>query len=102
MIKSGESFIKHSYYIMPFIPVMAICAGYFISPIKVKWLRSVFLLAVVVEGILNLQHDFMPKQSKNYLLQLENIADDYTNPSDLIVINSNLNSRGLYLVHTIG
>jgi len=102
MIKSGESFIKHSYYMIPFIPIMAICAGYFISLIKLKWLRSVFLLAFVVEGVLNFQHDFMPKQLKNYLLQLENIAVDYTNPSDLIVINNTLNPRGVYLAHRKG
>ena len=102
MIKSGESFIKHSYYMIPFIPVMALFAGYFISLIKVNWLRTILLLAVVTEGVLNLQHDFMSKPSKNYLLQLENIADEYTNPNDLIVINNTLNPRGLYLAHRKG
>ena len=102
IIKSGESFIKHSYYMMPFIPVMALFSGYFISVINVNWVRTILISAVVIESVLNLQHDFMPKTSKHYLLELENVADTYSLKDDLIVINNSSNPRCLYLAHRKG
>ena len=102
MIKSGESFIKHSYYMMPFIPVMALFSGYFISVVNVNWVRTILISAVVIESVLNLQHDFMPKTSKHYLLELENVADTYSLKDDLIVINNSSNPRSLYLAHRKG
>jgi hypothetical protein len=34
MIKSGRNFYHHNYYIIPFVPVMALIAGYGLSKIK--------------------------------------------------------------------
>ncbi len=102
MLKGGETFAHHTYYIMPFIPAMAIFAGYSISLINLSWLKTVFIIAIVVEGVLNLQHDFMLKQAPSYLLRLDKVADMYTSKEDLIVINNSLNPRSLYFSHRKG
>lgn len=102
MLKGGETFAHHTYYIIPFVPAMAIFAGYFISVINVNWVRTILISAVVIEGVLNLQHDFMPKTSMHYLLELEGVADAYSSKDDLIVINNTSNPRCLYLAHRKG
>ena len=102
MLKGGETFAHHTYYIIPFIPAMALLAGVFIGRVKTNWIKIAFIIAIVAEGVLNLQHDFMPKTSQHYLLELEKITDKYTSKSDLIAINNGMNPKFLYLAHRKG
>lgn len=102
MLKGGETFAHHTYYIISFAPAMALFAAFFISSLEIKWLRILLMLAIVVEGVLNLQHDFMPKPSENYRLKLETVADEYSVKSDLIAINNEANPASLYFAHRKG
>jgi 4-amino-4-deoxy-L-arabinose transferase-like glycosyltransferase len=102
MLKGGESFVHLSYYIIPFVPIMVLIASYGISNIKWDWVKYAFIFAVITEGIINQQHDFMPKQSQNYKLELENIANQYTLPGDLIAVNNDFNPSYLYFSHRKG
>tara|TARA_B100000809_G_C15059022_1_gene501667 strand:- start:717 stop:1388 length:672 start_codon:yes stop_codon:yes gene_type:complete len=102
MLKGGETFAHHTYYIISFVPAMSIFAAYFVSLIKLKWLKIILILTVVVEGVLNLQHDFMPKPAENYRLKMENVADNYTAQNELIVINNEANPASLYFTHRKG
>ena len=102
MLKGGETFAHHTYYIISFVPIMAIFASYFTNLITLKWLRNGLVVVVILEGILNLQHDFMPKPALNYRLKFEDLADVYTTKSDLIMVNNEVNPSALYFAHRKG
>ena len=102
IFKSGYFFYHHSYYIIPFVPVMALLAGYTISLLNKKSIL-IFLVAVgVIESIANQQHDLFLKPSEKYKLELKDIAQTVSNPSDLIIINGNGNPQQLYLSNRKG
>ncbi|HET6227584.1 MAG TPA: glycosyltransferase family 39 protein [Bacteroidia bacterium] len=102
MMKSGSNFSAHSYYIIPFVPVMCLFAAYAIFHLKNKTILLVLLLILTAENIANQQHDFIIKKSERYKLSLESIADRYTKRNDLVVINCGINPQELYLMHRKG
>lgn len=102
MLKGGETFAHHTYYIISFVPIMVVFAAYFTSLIKQKWLRIGLVSIVVIEGVLNLQHDFMPRPNLAYRLDFENISDKFTKKQDLIAVNNDGNPALLYFAHRKG
>lgn len=102
IFKSGYFFYHHSYYIIPFVPVMALVAGYAISLIKKQWLYIAVLSIGIIESIANQQNDFFNKETEKYKLNLEVIADSISKRNDLIVINGNENPQQIYLAHRKG
>jgi hypothetical protein len=102
MAKSGFYFYHHSYYIIPFVPVMALVAGYGVSKIRNSWVFSVLLLLCTIESIANQQHDFFVKDSERYKMKLEAVADSLSDRNDLIAINGNGNPQLIYLSHRKG
>ena len=102
MLKSGHYFYHHNYYIIPFVPVMAIVAGFGIAQIKTKWIFILALTAGSIEAIANQQHEFFLKDSEMNKMDLEGILDLYTDRSDLIAINGNGNPQLIYLAHRKG
>ncbi len=101
MIKSGSVFSTHSYYILPFTPVMAIIGGYAISHIPSRF-YFIPLIVIALEGILNQQHDFFIKKSELYKLNLEQIADSLGNRDDLFIVNDKGSPQILYFTHRKG
>jgi hypothetical protein len=102
IIKTGFVFSVHNYYVIPYVPVMAFVAGFAIVEIKSqKW--KVFVVAlIIIEGILNQQHDFRIKDSEKYKLTLESIADRVSSKNDLIAINGDKNPQLMYFIHRRG
>ncbi len=101
MLKAGRIFSQHNYYIIPFTPVMALCAGYALSLLRKRW--TVLILALIVlEGIANQYQDFFIKDSELYKLELEAIADLVSTRDDLIIINGGGNPQELYFSHRKG
>ena len=101
-LKSGFFFAHHNYYIIPFVPVMALVVGYAISLLKNKKIAVFILVVGVTESLANQYNDFFIKDSEKYKLELEAIADKVSNPNDLIVINGENNPQQLYLSHRKG
>jgi 4-amino-4-deoxy-L-arabinose transferase-like glycosyltransferase len=102
IIKTGFVFSVHNYYVIPYVPVMAFVAGFAIVEIKsTKW-QTFILGLIVLEGILNQQHDFRIKNSEQYKLTLEGIADRISSKEDLIAINGDKNPQLMYFVHRKG
>jgi 4-amino-4-deoxy-L-arabinose transferase-like glycosyltransferase len=101
MIKSGSVFSTHSYYIIPFTPVMALIGGYTVSKIPSRF-YFIPLIVITLEGILNQQHDFFIRKTQVYKLELEKIADSVSKRNDLFVINDNGSPQMLYLTHRKG
>lgn len=102
IFKSGFFFYHHNYYIIPFVPVMCLVAGYALIQIKNTRLRQIALLIIIAEGIANQQHDFTTKDSEKYKLTLEKIADRVSARSDKIAINGAGNPQQLYFAHRKG
>ena len=70
IFKSGFYFCHHNYYIIPFVPIMALFAGYSISLIQKKWLCLSLLIFGVGESIANQQHDLFVKKTEKYKMSL--------------------------------
>ncbi len=102
VLKTGVIFPTHNYYVIPFVPVMALVGGYGLSVVGAKWWAYLLLPAAIMEGIANQQNDLFVKKSERYKLTLESIADSLSSRSDLIVINGNGNPQQLYLAHRRG
>ncbi len=102
MLKGAETFVHHSYYIIPFVPFMALIVGYLISQINKPYLRYGLLLIIMAEGIFNQQHDFHIKPKETYKLELENLADQYSKKEDLIATNGQADPTLLYFSHRKG
>jgi len=102
MFKSGSFFYQNTYYIIPFVPLMALISGYVLSLINKKLILILLILFAVSESIINQQQDFFVKKSELYKLQLEQIADSISQPNDLVAINSEGNPQQLYLTHRKG
>lgn len=102
MIISGHYFHSHSYYIIPFVPVLALLAGYAIDKVKSPKLAILLVLIGVGESIANQQHDFRINDSELYKLELEKLVDEVAEQDALICVNGNGNPQQLYLAHRKG
>lgn len=101
ILKTGSVFPLHSYYIIPFTPVMALIAGYGLFMFPVKYLY-IPLLLISLEGIANQQHDFFTKKSERYKLQLEDMTTKIVGKNELIVINGGPSPQEIYFAHRKG
>ncbi|AEA44762.1 ArnT family glycosyltransferase [Fluviicola taffensis] len=101
-LKAGFTFTHHSYYIIPFVPIMALVAGFGIAGFKSKTLQIVFLSAIMLEGTLNQLHDFRLKEHERAFVKLESDLDRFSKRSDLIVVNTIDNPTPIYFAHRKG
>lgn len=99
---SGETFYKHDYYIVPFVPVMAMVAGYGVSLIENRWWSTTLLVAVALENILNHHSQFVIHENRQPLLALERTFDGFSNRDDRICINSGQDPTVMYYTHRKG
>ncbi len=102
MLKGGFTFYHHSYYIIPFVPVMALVSGFGISLIKNRNWVNIVLVAIAIEGILNHMDDFRIKPEYKSVPQLEVCLDRLGSRKDLIVINSGAFPTPVYFAHRKG
>lgn len=102
ILKAGTVFTHHNYYIIPFVPIMALIAGYGITIIKNKKIAIVLLILISFEGILNQQHDFHIKQNALAIENLERDLNEIILKTDLILINSNENPTPIYFANRKG
>jgi len=102
IFKSGFTFYRHIYYILPFVPIMALVAGYAVSQIKKKTLVIIILVAIGIEGTINQQQDFRIKKPENQLLKLEADLDKVSKRNDLVIINSGDYPTPMYIAHRKG
>ena len=101
-LKAGRSFTWHNYYIIPFVPAMAMVAGYLLSEIRRRWLYISILLVIAVEGIANQQHEFFIHERERYKLDLEVMADSVCGKDDLVAVSGGHNPQQLYFMHRRG
>ncbi|MBL7890502.1 MAG: glycosyltransferase family 39 protein [Bacteroidia bacterium] len=102
ILKTGFVFPLHSYYIVPYTPVMVIIAAYALEQIKNNRYRTIALFVLVVEALANQQDDLRWKESEAYKLKLEEIAERVTNANELIAINGGESPQQIYFTHRKG
>lgn len=101
ILKTGAVFPTHNYYIIPFVPVMALIAGYAITRIPLKF-QYLLLGLIAIEGIANQQHDFYIKDNQLYKLDLEKITEEVIPQKDLIIINGGQSPQDIYFSNRKG
>ena len=103
IFKAGFTFYHHSYYIIPFAPIMALVGGYGLCQIKNQKIALLLLAAIVIENIANQQHDFFIKPKEQALLSLDKDLDQAgVAQQDLILINSDQYPTPMYFAHRKG
>lgn len=103
MFKSGASFYHHNYYIIPFVPVMALVAAFAWAQVPRPWMRTLLMLALLAEGIANQQDAFRIHPSELPKLGLEALADSLSRPGDLVAFyTETINPQELYFAHRKG
>lgn len=121
MFRAGENFVRHSYYMVPFIPVMAVVAALGLSRLsaglipnagakranvtakpRLQWLPTALLALVILEGVLNQQHDLRIKDESKTLLRLETLMDSLDPSGGLVAVNSGQYPTPLYFAHRKG
>ncbi len=78
MLKAGAVFAGHVYYIIPYVPVMSLLAGYGLKT-AIRWehVGLVAMVAIIVEGIYWHRPDFFIPWENRKFLKLEAITDQY-------------------------
>ena len=102
VFKSGDTFVRHSYYMIPFVPIMSLFAAYGIEQLKNKKLIATILVLIAMEGVFNQQQDFWLSENQKSLELLEQDMNSISNSNDLIVINSGENPTAMYFAHRKG
>jgi hypothetical protein len=102
ILKAGFHFTHHSYYIIPFVPIMALIAGYGLSLIKNKKIAIFLLIAICLEGIGNQLQDFRIKKEDKAILNLEKELDQFSSKNELVLINSGECPTTMYFTHRKG
>lgn len=102
ILKAGFAFHHHNYYVIPFVPVMALVCGYGISLLKSEKWQMIILIAISLEGIFNYQDDFFIKPKDYQVYNLEKDLDSIGNKTDLILINSENIPTPMYFTHRKG
>lgn len=102
IIKAGDNFPHHNYYVIPFVPVMAMLAGFGLANLKNKILAVLFLIAIGVEGIGNQISDFKIRDNEKFLITIENELDEVSQRDELILINCENYPTPMYFAHRKG
>lgn len=102
IVKTGAVFPLHSYYIVPFVPVLAYIGGRGLAALPRAY--AIPLIAfMAVESIGNQYHDFFLKDDAGSRIQLEATVDKYLpEHAAKVVINGGENPTELYFTHRTG
>lgn len=101
IIKTGLTFPLHSYYVVPYVPIMALVAGYFLASIEPKY-AYILLAIIAIESVANQQDDMFLKSSEMYKLTLEGKVDSFIPKEDLIIVNGTPSPQLMYFAHRKG
>ncbi len=102
MLKAGSVFAVHEYYIIPYVPMMSLLAGYgLFTAIRSEYLQMLILIIVVSEAIYRHKPDFFISWEAQRFLKLEKITDQYV-PKNAKILVSSVSPTMLYFTHRRG
>lgn len=96
ILKSGYNFVHHSYYIIPFVPVMALFAGYGLDKISSTKLVLVLLIIFGVDNFFRHQHDLRIPKRDHYRLSVAPVINQYIPKDELIATNGGASPVDIY------
>ncbi len=99
MMKSGDTFWIHAYYVLPFIPAMALIGGYGLAAFPGTRWAVILMIVVTIEGLAAQANDFRLSPPLVPLLQLEK---DLGDPDGLIAMNTAQIPTAMYFAHQRG
>jgi hypothetical protein len=99
-LKSGEIFLTHEYYLLPMVPVLAICGAH--ALVEMRKFGTVMMFLIAVESVANQSHDFRYNKGEAYKVRLNSLADKFIPKNALVAINGNSNPLELYLMDRKG
>jgi 4-amino-4-deoxy-L-arabinose transferase-like glycosyltransferase len=104
MLKAGGTFAGHKYYVIPYVPMMALLAGYGLHRLlKNDWLLLLVVALIATEAIYIHKADFFIHPGDRKYRRLEAIADQYIPKDSRILVNNRGTSPVmLYAAHRIG
>ncbi len=102
MVKGGFAFHHHNYYVLPFVPVMALVAGYGVAQVPQTRIAILLLSLIAIENVIGQSSDFIIKEKEKALLNLESDLDSLSHRTDLIMINSGEYPTPMYFAHRKG
>ncbi len=104
MLKAGGTFSGHVYYIIPYVPIMALLAGYGLSElVRNQWIQLAILVAIMTEAVYKHKYDFFIPWEDQKFLKLEKIVDQYVPKDSRILVNNHEGSPVmLYSAHRRG
>jgi hypothetical protein len=102
MFKAGYYFVQNNYYIIPFVPVLALISGYGITRLNKRW-RMIILAFGMIEAVANQQHDFFIDDNVQYKMTIEEVLNSSINESaDIAIFSNSQNHLLMYLAHRKG
>lgn len=102
MFKAGFTFSHHSYYVIPFVPIMALIAGSYISRIQYSFVRIFLALLIAIECIVSNLQDFRIPSRLETTYALEETLTKIGCQNELIFINSGDVPTPMYYAHRKG
>lgn len=101
IVKTGNVFALHSYYVIPFVPVMCIIAAVGLSSLPPRFYAWVLCL-IAIESIANQQHEFFVPDSEKFKLNLETEINKSVPANTKIVLSGTTGPQYLYFAHRKG
>jgi len=103
MLKTGDCIPEHDYYLIPFVPVMAVIAGIGIHAMAARnWILVVLIGGVMIEGVANQQHDLRRPGELMYKLDLASSLDELVPSDEPVAFVSDLNPSDMYFADRKG
>jgi len=103
MLKLGEVFATHNYYLIPFIPGLCLTAGYGLSRLPGAHWTYFALALVMIEGVANQQHDLFLKEKRRYPLTLvTHLPAELPDSARVVVISPSGHPQNLYFAYRKG
>ncbi|MFM7662933.1 MAG: ArnT family glycosyltransferase [Bacteroidota bacterium] len=99
-LKSGVIFLTHEYYLLPLVPVLAICGAY--ALVELRRFAPVVMVLISVEAVANQAHDFRYNSGEAYKAELSSLSDQFIPKNALVAINGNSNPLELYFLNRKG
>lgn len=101
MAKAGWTFTRHSYYMVPFVPFMALILGSALSNMNLKLRWSIFSL-IFIECLIVSGSHYNIKDNYAYFEKFENELNKLIPTDSKIAINSGFNPTPMYFSHHKG
>jgi 4-amino-4-deoxy-L-arabinose transferase-like glycosyltransferase len=104
IMQVGSIFSGHEYYIIPYVPIMALLAGYALDwVIKPTPAFLVILALIAAEAIYWQKPDFFVPNEERKFQELKKITDSVVPPGEKILVNGmDGNPKMMFFAHRLG